>query len=455
VTVSRILVVDDEQHIRWIFSTLLGAEGYETETAESGARALALVREREPDLAFLDYRLPDTDGLELLRKIRKEGYHFPVIMITAYESVKNAVLSIKEGAFDYLTKPLDNDEILYHARRALEISQLRRQVSEYKTRLSELAGPDTLIGSSRAVGEVLETVERVAAADISVLLSGESGTGKELVAHLIHDRSPRRAGPFVTVDCGTLPETLVESELYGHEKGAFTGAERRAQGKFELCRGGTLFLDEVGNAPSPLQAKLLRAIEGKPFTRLGGSHPVTMDARVVAASNRDLGEMVDGGTFRRDLYYRLKGMEVRLPPLREHPGDIPELVDWFAGRYSRQQHKPKPEILPEALDRLAAYGWPGNVRELRNVIERAVLLSEGVIGAEHLPPETGAGREGAAGEAADGSLRSLRRRALDGTEREAVVRALEASRGNRRAAARSLNVDPKTFYRLLDRYGLK
>ena len=300
--VASILIVDDEANIRWIFGKILADAGYQVRSAESGAAARQLVREQEPDLVFLDYQLPDTNGLELMRSLKAEGCAAQFIVITAFESVKTAVAAVKEGAFDYLSKPIDNEEILLSARRALEVSHLRRQVANYRETLSRLRGPAQLVGGSPALQAVVHAAERAAGSDINVLLTGESGTGKDLVAHLIHDLSARRDGPFVVVDCGALPETLAESEIFGHEKGAFTGAASRSVGKFALAHGGTLFLDEIGNAPASLQAKLLRAIETKTFDRLGGRQPVHTDARVVAATNRDLRRMdAAGGVPRRPL----------------------------------------------------------------------------------------------------------------------------------------------------------
>lgn len=453
---AHILIVDDEKQIRWIFSKILEEEGHRVRGAESGDEALRMIREQEPDLVFLDYRLSGMNGLEVLRAMRKEEFSCPVIMITAYESIPNAVSAIKEGAFDYLNKPLNNEEIIYHAQRALEVSRLNSRVREYESRISELVGPDTLVGKSRAIGEVMEMIARVAPGDIGVLIFGESGTGKEMATRILHGKSGRREGPLVTVDCGAVPDTLVESELFGHEKGSFTGAVKRSIGKFELADGGTLFLDEVGNASPAMQAKLLRAIEEKKFCRLGGKTPIRADARVIAATNRDLMALVKEGEFRQDLFYRLKGIEIRIPPLRERKEDISELVSFFTERYARQQHKSPPGIDDEATELMVAYFWPGNVRELRNVIERAVLLCGDSIGKEHLPSEIfTSGPENTPDlKESGGSLREIRDRALAEVEQKAVREALRARRGNKRAAARDLKIDPKTLYKLIRKYGL-
>ncbi len=475
---ASILIVDDEPNIRWIFGKILSDAGYQVRSAESGAAARQAVRELEPDLIFLDYQLPDTNGLELMRSLKAEGCTAQFILITAFESVKTAVAAVKEGAFDYLSKPIDNEEILLSARRALEVSHLRLQVANFRETLSLLRGPAQLVGDSPALRAVVHAAERAATSDINVLLTGESGTGKDLVAHLIHDLSARREGPFVVVDCGALPETLAESEIFGHEKGAFTGALSRSVGKFALAHGGTLFLDEIGNAPASLQAKLLRAIETKTFDRLGGRQPVHADARVIAATNRDLRRMDAQGAFRADLFYRLGGFHIAIPPLRERAEDIPELAVAFIERISLQQHRAgaPPVLTSEAFEALRRYRWPGNVRELRNVIERAVLLCGASIDLEHLPLEITMGGEGgaedecgtatgaapgtvpgaaAAPAAAPGTaLKDAREHDHAATERRLLLEALARFRGNKRAVARHLEIDPKTLYRLLKKHGI-
>jgi len=452
---ASILIVDDEPNIRWIFERILADAGYQVRTAESGAAARQAVRELEPDLIFLDYQLPDTNGLDLMRALKAEGCTAQFIVITAFESVKTAVAAVKEGAFDYLSKPIENEEILLSARRALEVSRLRLQVANFRETLSQLRGPAQLVGRSPALQAVVHAAERAATSDINVLLTGESGTGKDLVAHLIHDLSARREGPFVVVDCGALPETLAESEIFGHEKGAFTGAVSRSIGKFALAHGGTLFLDEIGNAPASLQAKLLRAIETKTFDRLGGRQPVHADARIIAATNRDLRRMDAEGAFRADLFYRLGGFHIAIPSLRERAEDIAELAAAFIVRLALQQHREgaAPQLTPEALRALRHYAWPGNVRELRNVIERAVLLCGTVIDLEQLPLEITLGTAAAAAPAPGASLRDAREQDHIDTERRLLTEALERCHGNKRAVARHLEIDPKTLYRLLKKHG--
>jgi DNA-binding NtrC family response regulator len=452
--VASILIVDDEANIRWIFGKILADAGHQVRSAESGAAARQAVRDQEPDLVFLDYQLPDTNGLDLMRALKADGCAAQFIVITAFESVKTAVAAVKEGAFDYLSKPIDNEEILLSARRALEVSNLRLQVANYRETISRLRGSAQLIGRSPALLAVVHAAERAATSDINVLLTGESGTGKDLVAHLIHDLSSRREGPFVVVDCGALPETLAESEIFGHEKGAFTGAASRSLGKFALAHGGTLFLDEIGNAPASLQAKLLRAIETKSFDRLGGSRPVHADARVIAATNRDLRRMDAAGAFRADLFYRLGGFHIAIPPLRERAGDIPALAAAFIEKISLQQHREgePPRLTPEALEALRRYPWPGNVRELRNVIERAVLLCGASIDLEHLPLEITLSVE--SGAAHGTTLKDARELDHAATERRLLLEALERFRGNKRAVARHLEIDPKTLYRLLKKHGI-
>jgi DNA-binding NtrC family response regulator len=453
---AEVLVVDDEVNIRRIFSHILQEAGYEVRQAASGEEALEAVAAGHPDLVFLDYRLGGMNGLETLRALRAADCDAPVIMITAYESVKDAVALIKEGAFDYLTKPLLNEEILNHAARALALSALRRRVAESDKKLDQVLGVDAFIAKGTAMAPVLELARSVAAADLTVLISGESGTGKDLLARYIHRESPRRIGPFVVVDCGAITDSLAESELFGYEKGAFTGALRRTAGKFEAAAGGTLFLDEVGNASAGLQAKLLRAIETKSFSRVGGNTPVTADVRVIAATNRDLALVEGKGEFRSDLYFRLKGVEITLPPLRERADDLPGLVDHYVRRFAEQQHRTTvPRVIAEAMAALRAYSWPGNVRELKNLLERSVLVCGDTIEARHFPREitrSPAQRPGGSGQA--GSLKTLRESMQSETEKRAVKEALAACDGNRRAAARQLGIDPKTLYRLIYKYGL-
>ena len=452
---ADILIVDDEPNIRWIFEKILANAGYQVRSAESGAAARQAVLQREPDLIFLDYRLPDTNGLDLMRALLAEGCSAQFIVITAFESVKTAVAAMKEGAFDYLSKPIENEQILLSVKRALEVARLRQHVENYREAVLRLQGQTHLVGTSQALRAIVHAAERASTSDINVLLTGESGTGKDLVAHLIHELSLRREGPFVIVDCGALPETLAESEIFGHEKGAFTGAGARRVGKFSLAHGGTIFFDEVGNAPLNMQAKLLRAIETKTFDRLGGHHPVHADARVIAATNRDLRRMTAGGTFREDLFYRLGGFQIALPPLRERTEDIGDLAAAFIEKIALQQHREStpPVLAAEALRALQNYGWPGNVRELRNVIERAVLLCGATIELEHLPLEIGIGSHAGAAAVAGTTLKDAREQDHTDTERRLLEEALERFRGNKRAVARHLRIDPKTLYRLLKKHG--
>jgi DNA-binding NtrC family response regulator len=451
---SEILVVDDEPNIRWIFSHLLQNAGYAVRQAASGEQAIAALAAGHPDLVFLDYRLGGMNGLETLRELRRAECDAPVIMITAFENVRDAVTLIKEGAFDYLTKPILNDDILRHAARALEFTALRRRLVESDAVLDRTLGLDTFVSAGTALAPALHLARSVAASDLAVLISGESGTGKDLLARFIHRESPRREGPFVVVDCGAIPDSLAESELFGYEKGAFTGAQRRTPGRFEVAAGGTLFLDEVGNASAALQAKLLRAIETKSFARVGGSAPVRADVRVIAASNRDLSLVGSRGEFRPDLYFRLKGTEIALPPLRGRRDDLTGLIDHFVRLFADQQHRPTvPRVTTDALAALKDYPWPGNVRELRNLLERAVLICGDTIGPEHLPPEVGCA-SGEPAATADGSLKKLRDSSQADTEKRAVAEALALSDGNKRAAARHLQIDPKTLYRLIHKHGL-
>ncbi|RIL02368.1 MAG: hypothetical protein DCC71_16445 [Proteobacteria bacterium] len=436
----RVLIVEDEAAIRLALSGLLRREGYDTEQCESGDAAIARLAGDDFDLVLTDLALgAGASGMDVLRAARQHQPETPVVMITAHGSEKIAVDAMKAGASDYVPKPFDNDEIRLVLRRALERTRLERENRWLRDRVDREWRFENLIGSGPAMRRIFDTVRKVAETDLTVLVRGESGTGKELVAQALHQRSARRARPFVAVNCAAISRELVESELFGHEKGAFTGADARRQGRFESAHGGTIFLDEIGDMPPETQAKVLRVLQERKLERVGSSQPVEVDVRVVAATHRDLEREARAGRFREDLYYRLKVVEIELPPLREREGDLPALVHHFLEQLAQRMGRAPKPIAAEAMARLARHPWPGNVRELRNVVEQAAVLAEGdAIGSTdlRLPDEPGA----AAAEPGAPPRRSFsaaKREAVVEFERAYLLAALRANGGNvsRTAAA--------------------
>jgi DNA-binding NtrC family response regulator len=372
-----ILVVDDEQLIRWSLTSRLTDEGYRVFEAETAANALKRVREGV-DLVLLDYRLPDSDGLAVLKQIKENNPDTLVIMLTAYSNVDTAVEAMRQGAYHYANKPFNMDEIVLLVEKALETTSLRREVRTLRANQAQPYSLDRIVGDDEAVVAMRALLKKIAIGPGStVLLTGESGTGKDLAAKVIHYTSQRANKPFMNITCSALPETLLESELFGHERGAFTGADRQKRGLLEMADGGTVFLDEIGEMVPLLQAKLLRFLEEKSFKRVGGSTDIKVDVRVIAATNRDLEEEVRNGHFRSDLYYRLHVVPIRLPALRQRPNDIPRLVKFYVDLYNSEFRKRIRSVSASAMEKLRTYSWPGNVRELRNAVERAMLLSEG------------------------------------------------------------------------------
>ena len=446
---ATVLVVDDEDLVRWSLGQRLEREGCEVVPAASVAEARAR-REEGVDLVLLDYRLPDGDGLELLAELRRDDPELPVVLMTAYSSVKGAVVAMRGGAFHYLAKPFDLDEVALVVQQALETTRLRRELRHLRSRHGD-SSIESLVGESEAMRGVKETLHKIAASPAStVLLTGESGTGKDLAARAIHHASERAPRPFMVVTCSAVPETLLESEFFGHERGAFTDARQQRKGLFELADGGTVYLDEIGEMTPALQAKLLRFLEEKAFKRVGGARDVTVDVRVVAATNRHLEQEVREGRFREDLFYRLNVVPVRMPPLRERHGDVPPLVGYFLDSFNREFRKQVRGLDPRALARLEAHGWPGNVRELRNVLERAVLLSEATtLGEAELPP---LGRE----RAREGALR-LPPEGVDfaALERGFVTDALERAGGSPTRAAALLGMSRDQIRYRIEKFGLK
>jgi DNA-binding NtrC family response regulator len=444
-TTTGVLVVDDEFSVRDSLAQWFRRDGYRTAGAADAAQALARLQAEPWDVVLLDIKMPGVDGMELLGRLRELDPDLAVIMITAYAAVDTAVAAMKLGAFDYITKPIDPDELSQVVRRALEARRLKAENVQLRQKVDELVGFQRIVGDSPAMRRVLELISSVAATDATVVIRGESGTGKELIAQAIHAASPRRYFPIVPVNCGALPESLLESELFGHEKGAFTGAQYRRKGRLEMADGGTLFLDEVGTISAKTQVDLLRVLESKEFTRLGGTRPLKVDFRVLCATNQDLEELVRAGAFREDLYYRINVVSIQVPPLRERREDVPLLARHFLDKFSRQMNRPFRSIDPAAMERLVRHPWPGNVRELANAIERALVVgTPPAVREEDLPVRVG--REAASAAAGE---------SLEEIEKEHVRGVLERKGWNITHAAKALEIDRATLYHKIKKYGLR
>lgn len=373
---KRVLTADDDQSILWVLQQMLKDKDIETAEARDGKTALDMLKSQDFSIAIMDIKMPEKDGLAVLKEIKEAGCQIPIIIMTAQGTMKNALEAMKHGAFDYITKPFDIGELEAIVDRALEHRKLKQEVSNLKDRLKEKVAKEiTFIGKSKAMQEVFKTVGKVAAKDVSVIIQGESGTGKELVAKLIHANSARNAGPFIAVNSAAIPKELMESELFGYEKGAFTGAAETRQGKFELANNGTLFLDEIGDMAIDLQGKLLRAIQGQEFYRVGGKQPIHVDVRIIAATNQDIEKAIEEKKFREDLFYRLNVVAIKLPPLRNRKEDIPLLAEYFLQKFQEEMGIEPRTISPNAVNVLKSYSWPGNVRQLENILRKAVILS--------------------------------------------------------------------------------
>jgi DNA-binding NtrC family response regulator len=448
---ASILIVDDKDSLRDMLAKTLSMEGYEVETAADGHDALRLADTRRFDVVLTDLKLPTMDGIEVLSRIKAMDPSQEVIMMTAFGTIETAVHAMKLGAYDFLTKPFDTEHLTLLLNRALESQRLAAENVLLREELSLRLGSTEIIGTSARIREVADLVRKVAGSDSTVLLAGESGTGKELFARAIHMLSPRRKRAYVTINCAAIPRELLENELFGSERGAFTGAVARKIGKFEVADGGTIFLDEVGDLELALQAKLLRVLQEHQIERLGGNKPVDVDVRVIAATNLDLAEGIQNGRFREDLYYRLSVFPITVPPLRDRPEDIPILADHFVKRYAGEMKKGEVKLAAEARDLLVKYHWPGNVRELENTIERAMILCEKrVIGPEQLAIRVRSNEEISLREGA--GLKEIGQHAAARAERATIVRVLKETRGNKRKAASVLRVDYTTLFEKLKRY---
>jgi DNA-binding NtrC family response regulator len=451
---TLIWIVDDDAAIRELLSFIVSEAGYEVDAFSSGAEVLARSGQ-PPGAVLLDLMMPGVDGVAVLKEISRRFPKLPVIMITADNDIQRAVEVTKLGAYDYLVKPVDKERLLTTLDRALSHGTLEKEVARLKGELSDRFHLRNIVGSSAAMRKVYDQVEKVLESEITVFIAGESGTGKELVAKAIHYASLRSDGPFIDVNCAAIPEGLQESELFGHEKGAFTGALATHPGKFEQAAGGTIFLDEIGEMSPSAQARLLRVLQERVLQRVGGTETIDLDVRVISASNRDLAQMVEESSFRQDLFYRLVVFPITLPPLRDRREDIPLLVEHFLEKYARDAGKKVTRVEPKAMEALASHGWPGNVRELENVVHRTLLVVAGLeLKLDDLPPNiiTAEGRAPAPSVDAPSSSAP---KSLEDLEREAIVAAMESNRGNLSDVARQLGIGRSTLYRKLEQYGLR
>ena len=442
---GRILVVDDEVNARTALAELLREEGFEVETAADAFKGLGKYEGFSPHIVITDLKMPGMDGIELVKKLRALEDPPGVIVMTAYGAVSSALDAMRAGAAEYLTKPLNFDELLVVVDKVMEHIRLARETRQLRQRVRDRVAPSNIIGGAPPMQRVFEIIDQVAPSKATVLITGESGTGKELVANAIHQRSPRVNGPFVKLHCAALAETLLESELFGHERGAFTGAATRKDGRFSLADGGTLFLDEIGEISPSVQVKLLRFLQEHEFERVGGTQTIHVDVRVIAATNKNLAEEVRAGRFREDLYYRLNVVTIEMPTLRARKADIATLAKFFLDRYAKENGKQVESLAPQTLDLLQAYDWPGNVRELENAIERAVVLANGpVLEPRHLPPNVRP-------TAAPTGMPPIPGSTLAELERYAILESLKATGGSTSKAAEMLGISVRTIqYRLHD-----
>ena len=449
---AKILVIDDEPSLRDMLTILLQREGYRVNQTENGLGALRMLQEQDYDLVITDIQMPQMSGIELLRQLRADDNDVTVLMITAFSSTEEAVEAMKLGAYDYITKPFKNDEIRLVVKNALERKALKLENLRLKQQLGERFSFQSLIGDSPAMAKLIALLERVAPSQANVLITGESGTGKELVAKALHLNSDRKKYPFVPINCGAIPENLLESELFGHEKGAFTGADRRKEGLFESANRGTLLLDEIGELPMGMQVKLLRVLQEREFRRVGGTKNIPLDIRLIAATNQDLAEMINSGTFREDLYYRLNVVSIELPPLRSRKEDIPLLINSF---YQRLTGSKEYRIAGRALEMLQTYDWPGNVRELENLVERCVVLGETELLAPELLPEHIRRRDVPVCTVLDDLPEGFRMEEwLEEIERAVIMKALDKAQGVKKDAAELLGISFRSIRYRTEKLGI-
>jgi DNA-binding NtrC family response regulator len=450
---KHLLVVDDDSLIRRSLGEMLRREGYAVTEAATANEALKIAATAAPSLVITDFNMPEVDGMQLLRELRARRPDLPVVLVTGYGTVEQAVEAMKSGAYDYVSKPILDDEMKMVVRRALEERTLRDENSDLKKRLDLRYGYDAIVGRDYKMQRIYDTIESVAATKATVLITGESGTGKTLIARALHHNSPRREAPFVEVNCGALTESLLESELFGYKRGAFTGANADKQGKFAAAERGTIFLDEIHNSSPLLQMKLLRILQDKEFEPVGGNETLQADVRVVLATNLDLAKEVEKGNFRRDLYYRINVVAIHMPPIRERVSDVPMLAEHFLRRFAKENGKAIKGIDDAASDLLLRYTWPGNVRELENCIERAVVLTRNeVLTPDDLPPQMRLGAEEAPARASEDvvPLKTW----LEDPERRYIEHALRVNNGNRQETAKALDINRTTLFNKMRKYGL-
>lgn len=453
---TRLLLVDDEMRIVKILSRILKEEGYALTTAHTGEDGVAAARKQRPDIVLMDLNLPGISGLEAMSQILSIYPETLVIMITAYGTIHSAVEAMQNGAHDYITKPFDNDALLITLKRAQEHLALKHEVSQLRDQIEDRYRFTSIIGQSEAMQRVFDRMTRVACTDATVLVQGESGTGKELIVKAIHHASARKEGPFIPVNCGAIPSNLVESEFFGHEKGAFTDARERRIGAFERAQGGTLFLDEIGELPLDTQVKLLRAIESRTIVRVGGNTEIPVNIRIIAATNRNLETEVNAGAFRHDLYFRLNVFFIPIPPLKERQEDIAILADHFMQKYTEQLASPARRISSSAVARLKHYGWPGNVRELENAIQNALIVCQDeTIRTQHLPLRIQGYPTETLQKEIERGLESHIRQITDEVERDLILKALTECGGNKTQAAERLQISRKTLFNKIQRLGIQ
>jgi two-component system, NtrC family, response regulator HydG len=439
---GRLLIVDDEPIVRDSLGKWFAEEGYDVAAAESASEALRRLAEGRWDLALVDIKMPGTDGIELQQRMREVDSQLIVIIMTGYASVETAVAALKNGAYDYVTKPFDPDDIAHTVRNALAHRRALEENVRLKATVAATTEHPDLVGQSAGMQRVFEAIQTVAPTDATVLVTGESGTGKELVARAVHAASPRRFNPLVVIHCGALTETLLESELFGHEKGAFTGAQYRKKGNFEIAEGGTVFLDEIGDISLKTQTDLLRVLQEHEITRVGGTQPLHVNFRAIAATSKNLESLIEEGKFRPDLFYRLNVFRIELPALRDRREDIPLLTEHFVSKFSLSMNKRIERVSPHAMDLLQQYDWPGNVRELENAVERAMVVAQGEIRSSDLTIRAAAREKEEA-------------RSLEEVERAHILRVLEECAGNQTHAAEILDIDRVTLHNRLKKYGWK